>query len=119
MNDYRLQFADEAAWWATAASEGWVQHEYAPVENEGDEPVIVRSWIAYPGIDFDEIGIIYRPTGNVIDQDGIEVPEMAPQPGFHVNIRLHQLTLPDSLRPFRITPNQPIRTFAGGWFEGQ
>jgi hypothetical protein len=114
MNDYRLQFADEAAWWAAAASEGWVQHEYAPVENEGDDPVIVRSWIAAPGIDFDEIGIIYRPTGVVVD----DVPEMEPLPGWHVNIRILVGLIPDNMISNVVLPADPVRTFAGGWFQG-
>ena len=118
MNDYRLQFADEAAWLAAADAAGWMQHEYAPVENIGDEPVIVRSWIAYPGIDFDEIGIIYRPTGNVIDQDGIEVPEMEPTPGWHVNIRILVGLVPDNMISNVVLPANPVRTFAGGWFQG-
>jgi hypothetical protein len=122
MNDYRLQFADEAAWWAAAASEGWVQHEYAPqtveLDQEPPEPVIVRSWIAAPGIDFDEIGIIYRPTGNVIDQDGIEVPEMEPMPGWHVNIRILVGLIPDNMISNVVLPANPVRTFAGGWFQG-
>jgi hypothetical protein len=114
MNDYRLQFADEAAWWAAAASEGWVQHEYAPVENIDDEPVIVRSWIAFPGIDFDVIGIIYKPTGVVVD----DVPEMEPLPGWHVNIRILTGLLPDNMISNVVLPADPVRTFAGGWFQG-
>jgi hypothetical protein len=90
MNDYRLQFADEAAWWAAAASEGWVQHEYAPVENIDDEPVIVRSWM----------------------------PEMEPTPGWHVNIRILVGLIPDNMISNVVLPANPVRTFAGGWFQG-
>jgi hypothetical protein len=118
MNDYRLQFADEAAWWAAAASEGWVHYEYAPQTVEPDqeppEPVIINSWLATPGIDFDVIGAIYKPTGNLIN----DAPEMAQVPGFHVNVRMHSGVLPESLNANRVMPAQPVRTFAGGWFEG-
>ena len=110
MNDYRLQFADEAAWWTAAASEGWVQHEYS----QDEEPVIINSWVYALGVDFDVIGAIYKPTGNIIN----DAPEMAQAPGFHVNVRMHSGVLPQSLQANRVTPAQPVRTFAGGWFEG-
>ncbi len=118
MNDYRLQFADEAAWWAAAASEGWVHYEYAPQTVEPDqeppEPVIINSWIYAPGIDFDEIGIIYKPTGVVVD----DVPEMEPMPGWHVNIRILVGLIPDNMISNVVLPANPVRTFAGGWFQG-
>jgi hypothetical protein len=88
MNDYRLQFADEAAWLAAADALGWLQHEYS----QDPEPTIVRSWVFAAEADVDVIGTIFKPTGNMLQlEPGIEYPEMAPQPGFHVNIRLHQL----------------------------
>jgi hypothetical protein len=116
MNDYRLQFTDETAWLAAADALGWLQHEYS----QDPEPTIVRSWVSAAGVDIDVIGAIFKPTGNMLTlEPGVEYPEMTAIPGFHVNIRLHQDRLPDSLRPFRVIPNQPARTFAGGWYEGE
>lgn len=37
----------------------------------------------------DVVGIIMDPTGNtLVDDEGFEYPEMAPLPGWHINIRL-------------------------------
>lgn len=42
-----------------------------------------------PDYSIDLVGIIQEPTGNIITSaDGFEYPEMAPVPGYHVNIRL-------------------------------
>lgn len=116
MNDYRLQFADETAWLEQANHLGWLQHEYS----QDPEPTIVQSWVHATGVDIDIIGTIHKPTGNMITTEAdMPYPEMAAIPGFHVNIRIHNGQLPELLRPFRVTPNQPVRTFAGGWFEGE
>ena len=36
----------------------------------------------------DVIGVIYRPTGKMLDTDMGEVPETAPLPGYHANVRV-------------------------------
>jgi hypothetical protein len=36
----------------------------------------------------DVIGVIYRPTGKMLDTDMGEVPETAPLPGYHANLRV-------------------------------
>ena len=67
----------------------------------------------------DVIGEIYKPTGvvNVVDDE--EIPEFAKVPGWHVNVRFHKESLPEALTAHRVTPSNPVRTFAGGWFEGE
>lgn len=60
----------------------------------------------------DVIGVISRPTGQMVEVDGVSVPEMAPLPGWHVNVRL----LPDedgsALAPYSVTPSAPMRVWA-------
>ena len=55
------------------------------------------------------IGEIYKPTGNVLTTDYGDVPELALQPGWHVNVRGPML--PD-LQAFAIEPRQPVRVWA-------
>ena len=122
MNDYRLQLPDEDAWWAAADACGWVRYEYEPqtveVGQEPAEPVVKRKWLDTNGKDFDVIGTIYKPTGNVIQQGDMQTQEMAAIAGHHVNVRLHYSELPESLRQYVVIPNNPVRGWAGGWYEG-
>lgn len=50
----------------------------------------------------DEIGTIYRPTGEMQWMDDMEVPVMAPIDGWHVNVRSDEV-LPE-LEPFKVNP---------------
>ena len=120
MNDYRLQLPDESAWWAAADACGWVKYEYEPVEmgQEPPAPVVKHKWLDTQGRDFDVIGTIYKPTGNVIQQGDMQTQEMAAIAGHHVNVRLHYSELPESLRQYVVIPNNPVRGWAGGWYEG-
>ena len=55
------------------------------VINVGD-PVLVQYTSDYA---MDVVGVIQKPTGVILtDADGNEYPEMAPIPGWHLNIRL-------------------------------
>ena len=114
MNDYRLQFTDEEAWLAAADAAGWVTYEYEPQQDPEDPPVVSNKFINLP---VDVIGTIYKPTGEMQQTEEGEVPVMAAVPGWHVNVRLMGI-LPDVLRSYRVTPANPVRTFAGGWMEG-
>lgn len=58
----------------------------------------------------DVIGVIYKPTGNMIDTDEGEVPEMAPLEGWHVNVR-HNAEAPE-LEQWRVYPETPARMWA-------
>lgn len=122
MNDYRLQLPDEATWWTAADACGWVRYEYEPqtveLGQEPAEPVVKRKWLDTNGKDFDVIGTIYKPTGNVIQQGDMQTQEMAAIAGHHVNVRLHYSELPESLRQYVVIPNNPVRGWAGGWYEG-
>jgi hypothetical protein len=66
------------------------------------------AWPAYIGtVAVDVVGIIHRPTGNMLDDD---VPEMAALPGFHINL---SDSVPE-LAEFEIDPpTTPARVFFG------
>jgi hypothetical protein len=110
-NDYRLTFADEAQWWAVADLQGWAHYETEPAENPDDPPIIVRKWLYALMTDFDVLGIVYVPAENPDDPP-------VPLPGYGVNIRFDAGDLPDDMVEFIVLPQNPIRTFAGGWFQG-
>jgi hypothetical protein len=87
--DLCLRFADEDT--ATAAL-------YA------DEVPLFRN--------IDTIGVIYKPTGEVLQGEDGPYPEMAPVEGWHVNVRL----MPDEdmygLEPFIVEVSTPVRVWA-------
>lgn len=72
------------------------------------EHLIEGEWPAYIGTAaVDVVGIIHRPTGNMLDDD---VPEMAPLEGFHINL---SDSVPD-LEQYEIdAPTTPARVFFG------
>ena len=110
-NDYRLTFADEAQWWAVADAQGWVQYDTEPAENPEDPPVVVSKTISAPGIDFDTLGVVYVPAENPDDPP-------VPLPGWGVNIRVNGGDLPDDMTVYITLPAAPVRSWAGGWFQG-
>lgn len=59
----------------------------------------------------DPVGVIHKPTGAMLkDSDGNEYPEMAPIPGWHINL---SGSVPE-LAAFEIDPpDTPARVFAG------
>lgn len=59
----------------------------------------------------DPVGVIYRATGNtLIDENGVEYPEMAAIAGYHINF-LGELPAIPSV--YIVTPINPVRVFAG------
>jgi hypothetical protein len=60
----------------------------------------------------DTIGIIYKPTGEMLQGEDGEYPEMAPIEGWHVNVRLVDGEDADALGPFVVQPNTPIRVWS-------
>ena len=73
-----------------------------------DEAEATAALADYPG-SIDIIGIIYKPTGEVIKTDEGEVAEMAPLAGWHVNTRG---PMPEALLPFSVIPEHPVRVWA-------
>lgn len=63
------------------------------------------------GLTLDLVGTIHKPTGVMLQsEDGMEYPEMAAIPGYHINVAGN---LPDELLPFVLVPATPTRVFAG------
>lgn len=56
----------------------------------------------------DTIGIIYKPTGEVLQGEDGKYLEMAPLEGWHVNVRLAGEDA-TALEPFLVKPTTPIR----------
>ena len=61
----------------------------------------------------DVIGVIYKPTGKMLDTDMGEVPETAPLPGYHANLRVMTADFdPESLADLACNPKAPARGWA-------
>lgn len=58
----------------------------------------------------DEIGTIYKATGNMLTTPEGEVPEMAPLPGWHANVR--NVGDAPELAQYQVFPNTPERAWA-------
>ena len=100
--DFYYAFSDEAAA-ATALQPFYHQPQVQSVDldtgeklfdEETGEPVMENDGDAYLVMhshnhSFDIVGLIHEPTGNMLtDDEGMEYPEMAPIPGWHVNLRI-------------------------------
>ncbi len=100
MQDYFLRFTDEQSSIDALTAEKAV--------NEDGEIISASHDFA-----IDVVGIIHKPTGKTLTtEDGIEFPEMAPIDGWHINVRMLNGELPESLRPFAVAPSAPARVFA-------
>lgn len=84
MIDYTLKFSDEAT------------------ANEVLEPFLATHSI-------DVIGIIYKPTSEVLDTPQGPIPVMAARPGWHVNVRN---VGEDDFCEYEVDVQQPVRVWA-------
>jgi hypothetical protein len=85
-----LSFADADAWAAAA------REHFADV----------------PGIHVVERGTEYDPTGETTEQDGMQVPVMAPRAGYRVDVLLDGVELPAALWPHLVN-EEPRHQFMG------
>jgi len=97
--DFMLRFSDPAE------ADSVLFTEQTSVQGDVVETVKVPKYAAV-----DVIGVIYKPTGEMITTDEGEVPEMAPVDGWHVNVR-HNAEAPE-LEAYRVHPATPQRV----WF---
>ena len=91
--DFYLKLPSEAD--QPSVLDAFYRQDYTTVINEetGEEtqtpdgdPYLVANTADYA---IDVVGIIMDPTGNTLtDDEGNQYPEMAPLPGWHINIRL-------------------------------
>ena len=58
----------------------------------------------------DVIGVIWKPTGNLLTTEEGEVPEMAPLEGWHANVR-HTAEAPE-LDAYKVEVATPVRGWA-------
>jgi hypothetical protein len=82
------------------------------MENDGDAYLVMHSH----NHSFDIVGLIHEPTGNMLtDDEGMEYPEMAPIPGWHVNLRIRGDYMRDAAEAIDATdgvsPVTPHRTW--------
>jgi len=73
----------------------------------GNETIKIPKYTA-----IDVIGIIYKPSGNLIQSEEGEFPEMIPLEGWHVNVRVTPEEDVSVLVPYRIEPSTPSRIWA-------
>jgi hypothetical protein len=103
--DLYLKFESEDA--ATAVL---YTQEPSEWDNSDPENPVATAWeprANYANID--TIGVIYQPTGEMLQGEDGEYPEMAPIEGFYVNIRLMPDEFADTLDPFVVYPKTPVR----------
>jgi hypothetical protein len=97
--DYCLKFKD------AAEADAVLFTEQTNVQGDVVETVKVPKYAAV-----DVIGVIYKPTGKMLQTDEGEVPEMAPVEGWHVNVR-HTAEAPE-LDAYKVAPKAPVRGWA-------
>ena len=72
------------------------------------EPIALDGRFYLDSIAVDVINKIYKPTGNVVvDVEGVEFPELAPLPWFHLNTTERL----DGFTAFEVFPVTPYRVF--------
>ena len=89
-----LQFGSEAA--AIDAFAPWLQ--------DGAMPAYIGS------VAVDVVGVIQRPTGEVLQTEDGEIPVLAPVPGWHINL---SESVPELAQYEIEAPAAPARVFAG------
>jgi hypothetical protein len=62
-------------------------------------------------LNIDQVGVIYEPTGELIEQDGFDVQVMQALPGWHVNVRLMPGEDGTPLESYRVHPASPQRVW--------
>jgi hypothetical protein len=60
----------------------------------------------------DEIGTVHEPTGQMIETENGEIPEMLPIEGWHVNVRAVEGEDTEVLNPFVVQPSPSRRRWA-------
>ena len=82
------------------------------MEDDGDAYLVTGS----ADHAFDIIGLIHKATGVMLtDEEGMEYPEMAPVPGWHINLRIRGDYMRDDAEAidadFGVEPATPHRTW--------
>jgi hypothetical protein len=103
--DKYLAFTDEAA------AKAVLYRIEGAVEADPENGVEAQEGYEVPNYaNIDTIGIIYKPTGEMLQGEDGPYPEMAPIEGWHVNVRLVGED-PEPLEPFVVEPKTPVRVW--------
>jgi len=103
MTSYYLKFADEAEANAVLIT---------TVDEISDEEgsIIVQASVTPNYANIDTIGIIYKPTGEMLQGEDGEYPAMEALPGWHVNVLVVDEDA-SALEPYAVTPAVPVRVW--------
>lgn len=82
MIDYFIKADTEETFWNALIAHAVVQEATYTV---GDSTVTQK--ITLGGNSLDVIGIIFKPTGNMLTEGIFTIPEQLPIPGYHANLR--------------------------------
>ena len=95
----------------TEVPEGAVVLSSYQATSEVDDPdnMVIELQRKYANID--TIGTIYKPTGEMQDIDGIEMPVMAALDGYHINVRVVGDEDASVLEPYSVVPTVPVRVW--------
>jgi hypothetical protein len=103
--DKYLSFPDEAAAKAVLYRIEGAVEAYPEQGIEASEGYEVANYA-----NIDTIGIIYKPTGEMLQGEDGPYPAMAPIEGWHVNVRLVGEDA-EALEPFEVSPVTPMRVW--------
>jgi hypothetical protein len=118
MNDYFLKASSEAALWESLLSAGLATKQYDPEDPLNTRPSEADTWeptgsfFFVPNCQLDVIGVIYKPTGELTEEEGMQVPVMAPLDGFHANLRGELSAEQIAQLPLIEAPQAPYRVWA-------
>jgi hypothetical protein len=104
MTDLYLAFPDQAA----ADVVLYTTHA-AVTDEEGN--VTAEAYVTPNYANIDTIGLIYKPTGEMLMGEDGEYPEMEAIEGWHVNVRLVDGEDAEALEPFEVSPQTPVRVW--------
>ncbi len=107
MQDLFLSFPDEAA------AKSVLYRIEGKVEADLANGIEAREGYEAPNFrNIDTIGVIYKPTGEMLQGEDGPYPEMAPIPGWHVNVRVMPGEDASVLQAHAVTPATPVRVWA-------
>jgi hypothetical protein len=103
--DKYLAFTDEAA------AKAVLYRIEGAVEADPEQGIEASEGTEVPNYaNIDTIGIIYKPTGEMLQGEDGPYPEMAPIEGWHVNVRVVGEDA-EALEPFVVEPKTPVRVW--------
>ena len=107
MTNLYLSFKDEAE------AQAVLYHTEGAVEADEENGIEAQEGYEVPNYrNIDTIGIIYKPTGEMLLGEDGEYPDMQPIDGWHVNVLLEEGEDAEALADYLVSPKQPVRVWA-------